>query len=225
MCELRKRYKDKKISKEDIFYYIYALLNHKGYKEKYKNNLSKMLPRIPFCKDFWEFSRLGRDLAALHLNYEGFFEKSRARLVDKSNAGLFANSNAEFLATLNESDFVLKEMSFKDKKKKDKGTIIFNDKIIISEIPSKAYEFVVNGSSAIEWVMERYRAKPTDRKGIYKAANLTNDANLYECTSGALAGLKGGKYALYLLLSVIEMSVLSVEILKKIAILGLEEME
>ena len=84
---------------------------------------------------------------------------------------------------------------------------------------------MVNGSSAIEWVMERYRSKPTDRKGIYKAAGLTNDANLYECTSGALAGLKGGKYALYLLLSVIEMSVLSVEILEKISGLSLGEVK
>lgn len=223
--EVQKIYKDESISKEDIFYYIYALLNHKGYKEKYKDNLSKMLPRIPFVKDFKEFARLGRELADLHLGYENFADKSTALAVPKdkikdfSNDNLFADKNEAkaLLENLNENDFMLNKMRFVVKGKKD--TIIFNDKIAVVNVPLKAYEYVVNGRSGIEWIMERYQVK-TD-----KDSGLINDPNLYECENGALKGLKGGKYALALLLSVIQMSVLSVELLEKLAKYSLDEMK
>ena len=223
--EVQKIYKDESISKEDIFYYIYALLNHKGYKEKYKDNLSKMLPRIPFVKDFKEFAALGRELADLHLGYENFADKSTALAVPKdkikgfSNDNLFADKNEAkaLLENLNENDFMFNKMRFVVKGKKD--TIIFNDKIAVVNVPSKAYEYVVNGRSGIEWIMERYQVK-TD-----KDSGLINDPNLYECENGALKGLKGGKYALALLLSVIQMSVLSVELLEKLAKYPLDEMK
>jgi len=223
--EVQKIYKDENISKEDIFYYIYALLNHKGYKEKYKDNLSKMLPRIPFVKDFKEFARLGRELADLHLGYENFADKSTAlsvpkdKIKDFSNDNLFADKGEAkaLLENLNENDFRLNKMRFVVKGKKD--TIIFNDKIAVVNVPLKAYEYVVNGRSGIEWIMERYQVK-TD-----KDSGLINDPNLYECENGTLKGLKGGKYALALLLSVIQMSVLSVELLEKLAKYPLDEMK
>ena len=223
--EVQKIYKDESISKEDIFYYIYALLNHKGYKEKYKDNLSKMLPRIPFVKDFKEFAALGLELADLHLGYENFADKSTALAVPKdkikdfSNDNLFADKNEAkaLLENFNEDDFRLNKMRFVVKGKKD--TIIFNDKIAVVNVPLKAYEYVVNGRSGIEWIMERYQVK-TD-----KDSGLINDPNLYECENGALKGLKGGKYALALLLSVIQMSVLSVELLEKLAKYPLDEMK
>ncbi len=221
LAEIRRIYKDEKINKDDIFYYIYALLNHKGYKEKYKDNLSKMLPRIPFVKAFWEFSKIGRELAEIHLNYENFAENCRAKVAPRAEykeaSGLFGKDGREFLDGLNESDFRLEKMRFVAKGKRD--TIIFNNKIAITQIPERAYSYVVNGRSGIEWIMERYQIKTDKDSGII------NDPNLYECESGALAGLKGGKYALYLLLSVIEMSVLSVEILDKLAEFGLDEVE
>lgn len=223
--EVQKIYKDESISKEDIFYYIYALLNHKGYKEKYKDNLSKMLPRIPFVKDFKEFAALGRELADLHLGYENFADKSTALAVPKdkiknfSNDNLFADKNEAkaLLENLNEDDFRLNKMHFAVKGKKD--TIIFNDKIAVVNVPLKAYEYVVNGRSGIEWIMERYQVKTDKDSGII------NDPNLYECENGTLKGLKGGKYALALLLSVIQMSVLSVELLEKLAKYPLDEMK
>ena len=223
--EVQRIYKDESISKEDIFYYIYALLNHKGYKEKYKDNLSKMLPRIPFVKNFKEFAALGRELANLHLNYESFADKSRALAVPKDKMKEFANDNLfageneakEFLANLSDEDFTLNKMRFVIKGKKD--TIIFNDKIAIVNIPPKAYEFVVNGRSAIEWIIERYQVKTDKDSGI------ENNPNYYESENGALSGLKGGKYALALLLSVIEMSVRSVELLEKLAEFRLDEMK
>lgn len=66
----RKHYEDDSIAEEEIFYYIYAILHHKGYLEKYKNSLTKEDPRIALSEDFKELSILGKELAKLHLNYE-----------------------------------------------------------------------------------------------------------------------------------------------------------
>ncbi|GHR46229.1 hypothetical protein JP0098_10320 [Helicobacter pylori] len=66
----RRHYEDNSIAEEEIFYYIYALLHHKGYLEKYKNSLTKEELRIALSEDFKELSILGKELAELHLNYE-----------------------------------------------------------------------------------------------------------------------------------------------------------
>lgn len=198
-------YNDEKISKEAIFYYIYALLNHPFYATKYKDNLTKMLPRIPFMRDFWAFEKAGRNLAHLHLNYESFARESRAKavLTKDEREGLFAE-NIDIFKELNDEDFTLKKMRFKNK---EKSEIIFNDKISITQIPQIAHKYLVNGKSAIEWIIDRYQVKSDKDSGIL------NNPNLFECEGGALNGEKGGKYALKLLLSVIEMSARTMEIL------------
>lgn len=211
------------ISKVDIFYYIYALLNHPTYQAKYADNLSKMLPRIPFMRDFWGFVESGRKLADLHLNYEGLSNADSiafACLVkdikeSKQTAnGLFAKDLREKasadIASLSESDFRIKKLDFYTKGVKD--TLRLNDKIAIVNIPLKAYEYQVNGKSPIEWIIDRYQITIDTEKG----SNIINDPNCYESEEGALKGLKGGQYVLELLLSVIEMSVQTMEILESL---------
>ncbi len=215
----------KTITKEDMFYYIYAILNHKDYIAKYKDNLSKMLPRIPLMQDFWGFVASGRALAQLHLEYESFCDvasmsvacgafaclKGDRDTASKDQGGLFEQESREKarqdIAQLDDGDFtLLKPIHFLAKGYKH--TIIFNDKLSIVNIPAAAHRYQVNGKSAIEWILERYKIS-TD-----KASGIVNDPNLYESTSGALAGLKGGRYVCALLLSVIEMSVRTSEILE-----------
>lgn len=231
-------YNDSTITKENIFYYIYAILNHPVYKEKYKDNLSKMLPRIPFVKDFWGIEAKGRELANLHLNYEGYAKGCESLRVfaclaqdvkDLSLAltdptlltqGIDICSVAQAgLETLGDEDFTITKLTFgKDKKKaKDTSVIVFNEKIHIINIPKKAYEYIINGKSAIEWIMDRYQVS-TD-----KASHITNDPNLYESSEGALKGLRGGRYVLELLLSVIAMSVKSVGIIESIATIDITQ--
>ena len=190
--EFRKHYSDESISKEDIFYYIYALLHHKGYVSKYKNNLTKSLPRIPFAPKFWEFSKIGRELANLHLNYESVKANEQVKIAIKGDKAEDLFSAAQ-RRELGESEYKVKKMSFgKKSKEKDKTKIKFNDIITLENIPLKAYEYVVNGKSAIEWIMDRYQVA-TD-----KDSKITNDPNLYS---------DDPKYILNLLLSVIEVSV------------------
>lgn len=147
--QFRTAYGDPKIGKEDIFYYVYGLLHSTEYRTRFENDLKKELPRIPFAKDFWAFSKAGRKLAELHLHYEAI-EPWPVKEV----------SNGNYRVT---------KMRFP--KKGIRHTIIYNDTCTLSEIPDEAYEYIVNGKSAIEWLMERYVVTTDKDSGIVNDPN------------------------------------------------------
>ena len=155
-------YSDEGITKEDIFYYIYALLHHPEYREKYAADLMKMLPRIPLAKGFWEYSRVGRALAEIHLGYESV-EPYPLDEVASSPAPEDSEERFEF--------YRVQKMKFGPKK--DKTRIQYNGHLTLKGIPEEAYEYQVNGRSALEWVIDRYQVK-TDKKSL-----ITNDPNDY----------------------------------------------
>lgn len=158
----RSTYGDEGIAKEDIFYYIYALLHHSEYREKYAADLKKMLPRIPLVKGFWEYSRTGRALAELHLGYESV-EPYPLDEVASSPAPEDLEERFEF--------YRVQKLQFGPKK--DKTRIKYNGHLTLKGIPEEAYEYQVNGRSALEWVIDRYQVK-TDKKSL-----ITNDPNDY----------------------------------------------
>lgn len=158
----RSTYGDEGIAKEDIFYYIYALLHHPEYREKYAADLKKMLPRIPLVKGFWEYSRGGRALAELHLGYEGV-EPYPLDEVASSPAPEDLEERFEF--------YRVQKLQFGPKK--DKTRIKYNGHLTLKGIPEEAHEYQVNGRSALEWVIDRYQVK-TDKKSL-----ITNDPNDY----------------------------------------------
>jgi predicted helicase len=171
-------YPNETISKEDLFYYIYGLLHSEDYRARYADNLSKELPRIPAVKsaeDFWAFCKAGRELGRLHVNYETVapypvaFQISRPRET-VSAADFQAFAEKHFSA----ADWRVTQMKFakgKNGEKHDKTTVIYNHNITISDIPLEAYEYVVNGKSALEWVMERQSVT------THKESGIVNDAN------------------------------------------------
>jgi len=178
----------KNVGKEDIFYYVYGILHSKDYVETFKNDLRKSSPHIPLVDDvkaFWKFSKAGRQLAELHINYEK------------------TPPYKDLVVTGDDSGFyTVKKMKFVKKDKKDK--IIYNSKITISNIPDKAYEYVVNGKSAIEWIMDRYQLKTDKKSGI------TNDPNLW-CEE-----IGNPRYILDLLMSIVTVSVKTVDIINSL---------
>ena len=150
----KEQYHTSAISKEDLFYYVYGLLHSEDYRKEFAADLKKMLPRIPLVEkasDFKAFLKAGRALAELHLHYEDE-EPPASVIVEKER-----------------DDYHVTKMRFGGKK--DKSVIIYNDAITIRNIPLTAYDYIVNGRSAIEWVMESYRVK-TD-----KASGIVNDPN------------------------------------------------
>ena len=171
-----------RITKEDIFYYIYAVLHSKANISAYEDNLAKEMVRIPTLEKFPKYVDIGKKLAELHLNYE--------TPADASALGLEI--------TVNKEDYSVNKMRFrKIGKENDKSTIIFNDHITIGNIPEKAYKYVVNGRSAVEWIMESYRIK-TD-----KDSGLTDDPNTYG----------DNKYIFNLLISVINVSLKTLDLI------------
>lgn len=145
----RRHYKDNAIVEEEIFYYIYAIFHHKGYLEKYKNSLAKEAPRIALSDDFKELSILGKELAELHMNYE---------------SGEMHTSVKHNLLESAEVEGYYDVVQMKKDKKGDR--IQYNHHITITQIPKKAFDYVVNGKSAIDWVIERlfnhYRQRQLD---------------------------------------------------------------
>ncbi len=180
----RRHYKDDSIVEEEIFYYIYAIFHHKGYLEKYKNSLAKEAPRIALSEDFKELSALGKQLAELHLNYESGEMHTSVKHNLLENAGM-------------EGYYDVVQM----KKDKKGDRIIYNHHITITQIPQKAFDYVVNGKSAIDWVIERYSIT-TDKDSL-----IENNPNHYA----------GGQYIFELLCRVITLSVKSVDLIEKIS--------
>lgn len=179
----KERYSDKSITSSSVFSYIYAVLNSKSYREKYSNNLGKEMPRIPFLKDFWGWSNIGKALIDLHLNYEKA----------KPYAGVKIEKTTE--------DYKVTKIRYLLKDRKD--TIIFNDHIIISNIPLKAYDYVVNGRSPIDWVLDQYQYN------VDKESGIIDDPNTYD-------EVKGGKYVFDLILSLITVSLETQKLIKEL---------
>lgn len=194
---IRKQY-GYKVTKEDIFYYVYGLLHSQEYRTMFATDFKKSLPRLPLVEkanDFWTFSKAGRELADLHLNYETIEPYCKCQVIyaPLTNKGESINYHVE-------------KMRFGKINSKivDKSVIYYNNAITIEGIPAEAYEYVVNGKSAIEWIMDRY-AIITDRK-----SGIINDPNdwIRECNDE--------KYILNLLLRIINVSVQTVEIIKNL---------
>ncbi|NGP16006.1 restriction endonuclease, partial [Helicobacter pylori] len=180
----RRHYKDNAIVEEEIFYYIYAIFHHKGYLEKYKNSLAKEAPRIALSEDFKELSILGKELAELHLNYES------GEMHTSVKHNLLENAEVE-------SYYDVVQM----KKDKKGDRIIYNQNITITQIPKRAFDYVVNGKSAIDWVIERYSITKD------KDSLIENNPNHYA----------GGQYIFELLCRVITLSEKSVDLIEKIS--------
>lgn len=190
-------YPDEQISKEDIFYYIYGLLHSEEYRDKYADNLSKELPRIPCVKavaDFWAFSQAGRALAELHLNYE------TVPMYPATVTG--GGSDAE--------DYRVQKMKYGAKK--DLTTLHYNSKITVTGIPLEAYDYIVNGKPALDWVVDRQCVS------THKASGIVNDANDW-----AIDTMNNPKYPLELFLRVITVSLETMKIVRSLPALDILE--
>ena len=185
----------KRITKEQIFYYVYGFLHNKEYCEKFSSDLKKMIPRIPLIANtdnFLAYVKAGQELAELHINYETI----------PAYKGCLVKGEEE-------NYFKVKKIKFDDKK--CKSTIIFNSKITISNIPLEAYDYVINGRSAIEWILDRYKIRTDKDSGII------NDPNDWAIESG------NERYILDLLLSIIEVSLRTMEIVKGLPRVNFDE--
>lgn len=166
LSAFRVQYHDQAITKEDIFWYVYGILHSSEYKQRFATDLKKMLPRIPFAQDFRAFSDAGRKLGEWHLNYETIepfpLTEEARRLVMEAG------------------DYRVSKMVFGKKEgKPDKTVIVYNEHLTLRDIPLEAYDYVVNGKPALEWIMERYAVTVDKASGIKNDPNAWSDDTRY----------------------------------------------
>lgn len=207
LAHFQSAYPGEVITKQDLFFYIYGLLHSPAYRERYADNLSKELPRIPRVKslaDFWAFCHAGRALGKLHVNYEA---ADRYPLTIESKG------------VLTGADYRVQKMKFAKRKDPktgksvdDRSTVIYNEKITLSGIPEEAWDYVVNGKAALDWVMERQAVRKD------KASGIVNDANDW-----AIETMGDPKYPLELFQRVITVSLETQKIVNALPALDIRD--
>lgn len=187
--EIRSRFSNsKEITKERIFYYVYGILHSPEYRTRFADDLKKSLPRIPIVErieDFITFAKIGKQLADLHLNYEAVAPDEQVTVLFAAQPPVatdqlktwFAHPDGEQLLEKSYDFFAVEKMRFakvRDDSGKlvpDKTKIVYNNFITFENIPLAAYDYIVNGKSAIEWIMERYAVTVDGASGIKNNPN------------------------------------------------------
>lgn len=183
------------VTKADIFYYVYGVLHSPEYRTRFSADLRKMLPRIPMTRevtDFWRFTEAGRQLAHWHINYE-----TVEPYPVKEHRSILQLDPAK--------DYLVQKMTFARKDKQvDKSTIVYNANLTLLGIPLEAFDYVLNGKSAIEWVMERYQVT------VDKDSGIRNDPNDWAREHGE------PRYILDLLKRVVRVSLETMKIVRSL---------
>jgi len=153
----REHYGSDRITKDAIFDYVYGVLHSPTYRERFANDLSKALPRIPMALNFDAFAQAGRELAELHLGYETCEEYPLQIELDSPSEPAPAQYRIGSRA-----------MRFADEAR---TVLAVNDHIRISGVPPEAHQYVVNGRTPLEWFIDRYRIKKDRESGIVNDPN------------------------------------------------------
>jgi predicted helicase len=166
----RKHYIDKKITKWDIFYYAYGILHQSEYRLKYAENLKRELPRIPLANDFWGFSKAGKELAGLHIEYESlgpyplkFIETTVVAPASRRQP----DSRRDGSATIPLSYRVEDKMRLA----KDHRSLKVKDSLTLGGIPPETFEYRLGNRSALEWVIDQYQVREDKHSGIRSDPN------------------------------------------------------
>ncbi len=153
--QFRAHYRDDTITKWDIFHYVYGILHHPNYRERYEANLKRDLPHLPYTPDFWGFAKAGERLGEIHIGYEAVSEYPLAFIENRETP----------------LDWRVEKM----KLSKDKTQLIYNDFLTLDRIPAKAFDYRLGNRSALEWVIDQYCVKTDKRSGIVNDPNRPDD--------------------------------------------------
>ncbi len=155
LAQFRTHYRDDTITRWDIFHYVYGLLHHPHYRERYQANLKRDLPHLPFAPDFRAFAQAGARLGEIHVGYE---EMPAYPLHMPETSGQSLDWRVE-----------------KMRLSRDKTQIRYNDFLTLDGIPAKALHYRLGNRSALEWVIDQYRVKTDKRSGIVNDPNREDD--------------------------------------------------
>ena len=170
LAAYRKAYSVPAITKDDIFFYTYALLHSPEYRNVFAADLKRSVPRIPKVQDFHGFAAAGRKLSELHLNYE----------TATPYPGIVEDVKGATSSTLAVELYRVTKMKIpKVEGHPDRSTIIYNTRVTLSNIPEEAYRYQLGSRSAIEWIIDRYQVKTDAASGIVNDPNDWSDDPRY----------------------------------------------
>jgi predicted helicase len=172
---IQEHYQDDKITKWDIFYYVYGILHHPDYRAKYAENLKRELPRIPLAKDFWGFSMAGKELAGLHIEYEKL-EPWPLKYIETCS-GVVGASGTRPKAERRSALPIPLSYRVEDKMRlaKDHRSLKVNDSLTLGGIPPETFEYRLGNRSALEWVIDQYQVTEDKHSGIRSNPNRPDD--------------------------------------------------
>lgn len=135
--------KARKITKEAIFHYCYAVLHDPLYREKYAQNLKREFPRIPFYADFLQWAAWGEALMQLHIGYEAVepYPLQRTDIPDEKARAVGLQPKALLRAN------------------KDAGSVTLDSETTLRGIPPEAWNYKLGNRCALEWVLDQYKEK------------------------------------------------------------------
>jgi predicted helicase len=146
------------VTKWDIFHYVYAMLHHPQYRERYAENLKRDLPHIPLLHSVEPFQtcvRIGRQLMDLHLNYEQ---------TQEYNLEWLPNNDVPF-------SWIVEKMRLSH----DKRVVVVNESLRLGPLPPECFEYRLGNRSALEWVIDQYQVSKDARSGIESDPNRADD--------------------------------------------------
>ncbi|WP_454921890.1 DEAD/DEAH box helicase [Actinomyces naeslundii] len=198
------------VTKDDVFYYVYALLHSPEYRTRYGADLKKSLPHIPLVasrEDFVVFTTAGRGLADLHLDYESVERAPLSLMVDGQEVPW------DLRETISPSLLHVEKMRYdrvlqNGKRQDDKTSIVYNEHVTISGIPAQARDYLLGSRSALDWLLDRYRVS------THKASGIVNDPNdwMAEGAGGGPTASAQPRYLLDLIARITTVSVRTQEI-------------
>ena len=153
------------VTADDVFYYVYGVLHSPEYRSRFAAELGKMIPRLPMVDAFTEFIDAGRHLADLHVGYETVEPWPLDGLPDSS---------------ADPRDLTVEKMHFGGgARTPDRSTIVVNPSVALSGIPEEAHRYEVNGRTALEWIIDRYKVRVDKDSGIRNDPNDWSDDPRY----------------------------------------------
>ncbi|TWO28148.1 type ISP restriction/modification enzyme [Campylobacter insulaenigrae] len=140
-------YKEK-FSPEDILGYIYAVLFHKIYREKYLDFLKIDFPKIPFVenkKTFKNLSKLGLKLLNLHL---------------LKNDELDSNAGEALFKDIKNKNFKIQKVKYNQ----DTKELFINESLYFNEVSPEIYEFKIGGYAVLDKYLKSHKEEDIDHK-------------------------------------------------------------
>lgn len=149
-----------KITKQDIFYYTYAVLHSPAYRKKYEQNLKREFPRLPLYADFFQWRDWGEQLMDLHINYEtqAPFALERKDLDLSAKRKIAQASMFDSIGNEKIENFVVKPQT-KLRAGKENGAILIDSLTTLTGVPALAWEYKLGNRSALEWILDQYKEK------------------------------------------------------------------